>query len=165
MCWTSNVLNRKIADHDIKTYKVLLKNTGYANTWYDVLYKSPIMSSEYIMGMMHMDDIKPLGKGVGRYLIDKGIHSYSQRVTFKQNENYHHQKFGIYAQLLDGHTTLYTPIFNNGKYADVRLYEPVIAECTIPKGASYYENEKGEIVSTQLIFEREAEEIMNSFKD
>jgi hypothetical protein len=162
MCWISNTLNMKVAEHDIKTYKILLKNTGYAQRWFDVQYKSPFMSETYVMGMMHMSDIKPIQmKDDSGYIIEKGIHSYSNDVTFKKHERYP----GVNVFMLNGEKMPY--LCENDcrrNMSHLIIYEPVVVECTIPKGASYYENEKGEIVSTQLVAEKEAESIMKSLK-
>lgn len=84
-------------------------------------------------------------KEEGVYLISMGFHSYNMNVDVEKvldTLDGRHYYTAVY--------TLYKGMMLSGYSLDGLRY----MECTIPKGTTYYENEKGEIVSRKIRVEK-----------
>lgn len=139
MCWESKKAERRVAKEDIKTFKVGIKGSGgnFCSYYYHHLY-TPLQKYKV---HMHSTFIS------GTLIVDVGFHSYNSkccRVSLVDSVTpsrcdivYDNKKNGV--ELLDWYSN--------------RLNALLMAECIIPKGAEYYENKLGEIVSNQIIIE------------
>lgn len=140
MCWRGQKRNMKIAKKDIHVYKILrrFENEGKAR------YKGPYMNFFYEIGRC--------------YYTSLGITTFPYSSTISIDEGYHSFSEDVYVKLLNcGLLTIYTKN-SCGTLFSVSLGPglltmgtPVLVECTIPKGATYYENSDGEIVSNRII--------------
>lgn len=108
MCWKSEELDKKVAEHDLTVYKIVLPcirgtKSLFYKFWYlfNVTYRGTL-------------DIKLVGS---EYCITEGFHSYNTK-----------------SQVL----------FAN------QFYFKKIVKCILPKGAIYYVNSRGEVVSNQI---------------
>ena len=144
MCWSSKTLEKRIANEDIKVFKVGYERNAKLDSYYrwflyDInrLYETAI----------HPERFEEL------YVITQGFHSYNRKkcsyfCKIKDNIILH--------KIKDIQINVRTKI--TGKIID-RYYGNIIDsikifECTIPKGAEYFENEDGEIVSNQIIIKK-----------
>ena len=121
MCWDG--LNKPIvAEEDIKVFKICLKQTGKTLMSY-------FRTFVYEVGVEYSATFGIEIEDFGEIAIYEGLHSYSTECPIK---------FDTYI----------------GKNRFIDYYPPnesiVKVECVIPKGATYYENENGEIVSDTL---------------
>lgn len=146
MCWNSTKpsnANPKVATKPIKVYKICRKDIDsrflwsyYFKTLYAVgaTYKLPTKISvrEYpysVIGTL--------------FEIDGGYHSYSRENTYiEQKYRYSFYVVSKTDYILDCYKV---DIVNKQKEEDI-----VKVLCTIPEGATYYENDNGEIVSDQI---------------
>jgi hypothetical protein len=136
MCWTGKLEDKRVADKSITVYKILAKR--HNNT-----YVAPYMETIYEVGEMYtISSLNPLKTAFGcSYIINKGFHSFDKNCTVCYLPNYSTSVFGA-----DGFFNCYITCWHAGDIA-------VIAKCTIPKGATYYRNYRGEIVSDTLIID------------
>ena len=125
MCWISkNKPIKCIAEEDIHVNKVLNVNYG--------VITSPVQSSTtWKLGVLYSTWLQksPGYSSVGKYTLWKGFHSCKDIAKTR--------KFWI------------NPISGEilfGRDEADRIYDAII-----PKGASYYESENGEYISSQLI--------------
>ena len=136
MCWRGNLKDKKVASEAVTVYKILARNLSGK-------YVAPYLRTEYKIGEMYtISSLIPtkhdFKHGCGEYLIDVdvGFHSLSKDCLVCYGSS---RDAFIYSQ------NMYMVI--HARLTDLA----VIAKCTIPKGATYYENSKGEIVSDSLI--------------
>ena len=151
MCWiTKNVTNRLIAENDIPVFKIgrvsgdnavapyfFNNGMGYReNTTYsaDCVIKT-----------------RPCVHGSGmRRTIDKGIHSYLPR-NIRLKPDYI-ATFGVIVptvRVFTVKTTATSPdVLRDGQKYLITI--AVVMLCVIPKGATYYINEVGEVVSDRI---------------
>ena len=108
MCWISTELDKKIAEHDITVYKIVLPCTRGTKS---LFYKFWYLFNVTYRGTLA---IKLVGF---EYCITEGFHSYNTK-----------------SQVL----------FAN------QFYFKKIVKCILPKGAIYYVNGRGEVVSNQI---------------
>lgn len=108
MCWISIKLDKKVAEHDITVYKIVLPCTRGTKS---LFYKFWYLFNVTYRGTL---DIKLVGS---EYCITEGFHSYNTK-----------------SQVL----------FAN------QFYFKKIVKCILPKGAIYYVNDRGEVVSNQI---------------
>lgn len=145
MCWKSKEKKTpQIAGEDIFVYKVMLQNpdTGrYKSLYYGKDYEAGKIYTTYMVPI----DAGPLFCAKYRIMINEGFHSYNAdkteiikdiywRVNSKEVKNNCLERIYCYSYFLD-----------------YEYREVVAVKCIIPKGACYYENELGEMVSDQII--------------
>ena len=163
MCWTSyNEPVKLIAEKDVPVFKVAkIANNGKTilpyffstNDWYteNTVYLEPgITLNAKISGAS-----KP-------YTISKGLHSYSVE-NIRLQDYYHIDKVIKFIPLVRITTHKTTPMSQDFIVTGqtYQISNVAIMLCTIPKGATYYVNEVGEIVSDKLEVKRI---IRNPFK-
>lgn len=132
MCWYSRKPVLKIADVDIKVYKVM--KCVYHSLYSFYYLKHYELNKEY-----NLDKNIPLkynSDGVGK--IEEGFHSY------------------IEYECVEKHKSMNQPIYKIKinkfiSYSTTVPHAICIAECTIPKGSYYYINLMGEVVSNRII--------------
>ena len=134
MCWTSTTAEVKTAKEDLVVFKMLI----------DTCHKrpntllSPIYRHFYHIGEEYrlQDPLKLLvNQWANKYLINEGIHSYTTDCcVVKQSDG------SCIVKNQAGE------IIGNYPYIG-GSYDFVITSCIIPKGATYYVNFDGEVVS------------------
>lgn len=136
MCWRGVKGNRKIAEHDIKTRKVLMYDS--VRDRLTAFYHDEFV---YEFGKLYKQEINEIDCDydifVGNHIaIQEGFHSYNYQrpITKSLTET------TIYSVLATYRTRIKTLI-------------PTLVECTIPKGSVYYENDCNEIVSNCLVID------------
>lgn len=159
MCWIGHTRDKKKAMHDIKVYKVLKVYRLDEN-----VLMSPRQQFQYTEGKTYTAKITPVPghRRFGLIKVEYGLHCYSERCTFKRlmdgsdpNDPRLKRYCSIHTNLLE-----YQPDFEMGAIHSYRkdlYYYPVVFECTIPKGTTYYENRAGEIVSEALTIDKVTE--------
>lgn len=136
MCWTGKC-DVKTAKNDIVVYKLgFITEGGFLSLYLNYIYASKKINKEV--------KIKPLICGYNIYkpekerhcVIYEGYHSYKE-ITMP------------YSELYIGFRMVYL-----GKTADrIGLFNRYyVATFIIPKGSEYYENEDGELVSSNIIY-------------
>jgi len=144
MCWIGNINNKKTvetASDNLIVYKILAKNI-------DGKYVAPYMRKIYEVGEMYtISSLILEGKTPCGYCkISEGFHSFSKECIVRYGSSIEHH--------------VYTKNGRFNKTIECRLSDlAVIAECVIPIGATYYENEKGEIVSDTIIITKICKDI------
>lgn len=131
MCWTGKKI-RKVALNDIPVYKIGFYENEKSSTSYfqRFIYEAgKKYSSEVVLKCTYDDNV----------LIKEGLHSYSFKTELER-------------------TTDFLIVRNKLRYVEgypINEYKLCLAKiyCTIPRGAFYYENELGEIVSNELIID------------
>ena len=137
MCWEINKKKfnkkpekyRKVAKKDIEVYKIGFEEDNGFSPYYrqDFIYKANSLNDEI---SLHMDS-----RHDECYCIDEGYHSYSGECGII-NSFY---DIGVYSKN------------DNEKQFDFYQCD-TIGKFIIPKGTEYYENEDGEIVSSNIIW-------------
>lgn len=142
MCWRSNdTVIKKVAKRDFYVYKIgRASDKGFKS-----LYQNFIYEPKEINKKVELNPIQ-FFKDESSYVIYEGYHSYKD-ITMP------------YSGLRSYYRTIYL-----GKIAeDIRLYNIYsIATFIIPKGSEYYENDGGEIVSSNIIYTGKYVRIGNS---
>ncbi len=150
MCWTGTLDDYKIAYKDVHVFKVLYKEVNERN---ETIYYAPLTGFQYelnkLYGTKELELIKSIQyKKNGKVTIEEGLHAFS----FKCKPNI------IYIPLKTCKINEYLFLFEKNYISVLSAYEEmegdfelILLECIIPKGAKYYENEEGEIVSNYLI--------------
>lgn len=130
----------KIAKKDVIAYKVVGRDNDEYQSYYEKFkYK---VNKEYELGrelILVTDD--------DYYIIDEAFHMYCGKCNISKGYNNH---------VIDVLTPKLSPItkapYLIDVYNDVMFRcDEVVAECIIPKGSTYFENEKGEIVSDKVL--------------
>lgn len=141
MCWITLHKERaipKIADKDVKTFKVgLRKNNGTVVPYY---FKD---IETYTDGDKKTQDPLKIGFTGKYWTIETGYHSYSKELWYTTRGIvciFAHCKAGC------GKMMSY--------YPDTPKDTLVLIECTVPEGCTYYENEFGEIVSDTISIDK-----------
>lgn len=156
MCWNGKVDDWHITKTPKKVYKVLeRKPKSWA--WYDkdfvLKYRSPFMGFMYLKDKEYSKKIEvyhkiPLSDEIEIY---RGIHAYSMENCKLVRQPYCIEMLTVVDS--SGNAIIR---YNNTTYGPTNeLEETVVVECTIPEGTTYYENERGEIVTEKLIINRE----------
>jgi hypothetical protein len=130
MCWGGLKENRKIAEHDIKTRKVLMYDS--ARDRLTAFYHDKFV---YELGKLYKQEINEVECNPF-IIIQEGFHSYNYErpITKSLTE-----------------TTIYSILATYRTH--IKTLIPTLVECTIPKGSVYYENDYNEIVSNCLIID------------
>ena len=133
MCWTGNLKDKKVASEAVTVYKILAWDR------FNRKYVAPYQRTEYKIGKMYtISSLIPTKHLFGEYLINEGFHTLNKDCLV------------CYGSCCDA--LIYGQNDVECMLIRVRLTDlPVIAKCTIPKGAVYYENSMGVIVSDSLI--------------
>ena len=134
----------KVADQDIPVFKVVRKDEQGRYTPYyysnDYEYREGLHKMDFDIHADCVEDTDANGKRcVLFYEIHKGFHSYNaEKVELQDNFTDWGAESIEYVKLLDWYQkkSLYTDLCK--------------MNCFIPKGATYYENKYGEIVSNML---------------
>jgi hypothetical protein len=155
MCWIGYTLDKRRAMHDIKAYKVL-----YVYKLDENVLMSPRQEFKYAIGQTYNARITPQainGARLGFIRITYGLHCYSENCTFTRYEGDPHDPkirryCSIYARLTHYQDDIETGALHTFRKKD--YYFPVVFECTIPKGTTYYENKAGEIVTEALTIDK-----------
>lgn len=143
MCWISTIAEKKTAEEDLFVFKILI----------DTCHKrpntlvSPVYKCLYYIGESYCNQ-EPLKVRINqyadRYIINEGIHSYTTDCyVIKQDSD------SCIVKNQAGEII--------GKYLRIERYDYVITSCIIPKGATYFVNYAGEVVSDII-------RIVNKFK-
>lgn len=143
MCWESNNIPEvKTAEEDIKTFKVICRNSD-SELYSYFFYESYSIGEIKRKIILHHE----LSSNSYTYFIHKGYHSYDKSIKYKYYDGI--IKVG---DLLE----IYSP---NGPLSSMFVFSTLcIVECTIPKGTKYCLNEGGEYVSEQIIVDKILEE-------
>lgn len=143
MCWTTFKQENskpKVADRPINVFKVCKRKFGTTISYYH--------DKEYVEGVTyhHYGDIKNFKIGFTNsthYSISNGFHSYdADKVKVVERNRF----------LYTGNVKIFDVLYGNDIRLDFYAERSILvrAECTIPEGATYYENEKGEFVSNAI---------------
>lgn len=150
MCWTGKLKDRHTADRDIPVYKIIRRSgavyTAYYNYFIYAVGKTYNLADEYcqLLPTLH-PTIDSRNKD--RCRIDIGFHCYSienTNMTVRLNKGGETHRVAVFANDLTTYLDGYNEYWTNPNH---ELYLMV---CTIPKGAEYYENVYGEIVSESI---------------
>ena len=146
MCWNTKIerfSKQKTADCDIPCFKVCHVGslTGKAISPYHYkIYEEGVTYTEQMDEPEHLSPKGPFKSLHDNWNISKGLHSYKGENVEVKFEKY--KKLIIARRFTSdtGHSYTYRRL----------CIEYRIVKCVIPKGAHYYENEKGELVSDSL---------------
>lgn len=133
MCWTGDdTAIRKIAERDFYVYKIGKVVQGN-------IFISDIRGYDYIPKCLNrVVPLVPYGLCVGGHTIYRGYHSYKWVALDDTYPNERCLCLGNYNPSLKENVVLY-------KYC-------CIATFVVPRGAEYYENKYGHIVSSEIIY-------------
>lgn len=153
MCWIGTSLQAKIAEEPIEVYKVLRKNE-------DLVLYAPIMTFfQYEIGKEYETtlDVKDYDENYKTIIINRGFHSFSKECF--STLRYSGEQCVMVKSSNANTPLLYLPYSDRKNIA--------VVKCIIPKWLQYFENHRGEIVSSrlQVVSELEGEWEMAKFKD
>ena len=153
MCWLTKIeenIHPKVAEEDIKTFKIC--KTGYAPDVVHSYYKV----KEYTIGFTYRLNCKiepwtaRQDAGDKRFIlseIEYGFHSYNpNKVKLLVNHDLQTVRICLIKNTTDSFSL--NPLDYFSLTPDL-----LRVECIIPKGTTYYENEKGEMVSESIKIE------------
>ena len=133
MCWRG-YSGSKVAKRDIEVYKAMFKDGKYYVPYF---YSSSIA---YEVGKLYKQNMDVQSGGY-LYRVEAGFHSYSMEVTYVKRDRATNM-YGVWSKV---------DKYFRGYYYDKLLNNVHFVKCIIPKGAEYFENEDGEIVSNMII--------------
>ena len=132
MCWIGRKDTKQVAKRDFYVYKVgLVKDNTFISLFRKHIYR--IKKSNPII------PLKPVEDNCGMVTIEASYHSYKEvAIEFYSNPNFR---------------DIYLGDAIKGFVDDLRLYSHLYL-CTfiVPKGSEYYINNRGEIVSSNIIY-------------
>lgn len=133
MCWTGNgTAIKKIAERDFYVYKI-------GKVIRDAIFVSDIRGYNYVPKYPNrIVPLVPYSTCVDSYIIDRGYHSYKWIALDDYYPNVRCLCLGNYNPALKESLEGY-------KFC-------CIATFIVPKGAEYYENKYGHIVSSEIIY-------------
>lgn len=132
MCWVGTKAIQKIAEKDFYVYKI-------GRVVWNGNFVSYIKNFNYI----------PKFRNRTVFLMVQ----ISCRCTYVIQEGYHSYKWIAFDNIDSYERCLYLGNYNPALKEDVYLYKHCcIATFIVPKGAKYYENEYGGIVSSEIIY-------------
>lgn len=142
MCWHSNsIVESKRAEKGMTVWKIMkqIGGTTYVKSYYQKM--------KYKIGRLYetemnikFNDFVSLGLYLYPMSITEGFHSYNPKgVKFTRTQFF----WDMTKKGLDDRDDRLDIIFED-PYA-------VVVECVIPEGSTYYENDRGEIVSDKII--------------
>lgn len=138
MCWTySKKLGypqKSIAKSDII---MRWDNGTFSSYFYFYGYKP---GTEYMIE----NGIK-IGESRTKYIVEEGFHSYSGKCLIRARCVNRCVSFFLHSYNLNRSCVIFN-LFRIIKCSDI-----IVAECLIPKGSIYYENQHGEIVSDKIM--------------
>jgi hypothetical protein len=139
MCWITKkkeYIERRVADSDIHVFKICYRYIDDKTDWYESAYYNYV----YEIGRHYRQElgIPDLNEFDNDYIIDEGFHSYDASSVRIGLSGCDHIQVILKSR--------FGGIFKNSSIRTV-----VRLNCIIPKGASYYVNEEGEYVSSELI--------------
>lgn len=161
MCWYGNITDKKVAKTNIEVQKVLMMSDKDVDRFLSPYrYEVYTANEEKKHAIVVMDDllVNVVGESKEDLIrIDVGLHSYSRKCKIEKT-----QRKSLSEDFLMNFLTVYNKNYNGSKlfggthtYSDRIIYSlrriPVMVKAIIPKGTTYYENSKGEIVSEKLI--------------
>ena len=132
MCWIGRKNNKQVAKRDFYVYKIgLVIGNTFTSLFQKYIYR--IKKSNPIIPLLFIED------NYERIKIEDGYHSYKEiAIEFCQNP-----------YLRD----IYLGDVINGFVDDLSQYSPLyLGTFIIPKGSKYYINNRGEIVSSNIIY-------------
>ena len=142
MCWvikkTEYEANpskyHKVAKEDIIVYKIgKIKNKKFIPSFHHTFeYESKVTNKKNTLKFQAATD----------YTIEEGYHSYSKECSIEKDLNLFSTKFIL---------SVYRKIKCHDMLVEAYL-DSEIGKFIIPKGTEYYENEYGEIVSSQIVW-------------
>lgn len=163
MCWTSyNKPVKLIAEKDVPVFKVA-KIANYGKTILPYFFSTSDWYTENTVYLEPGITLNTKISGASKpYTISKGLHSYSVE-NIRLQDYYHIDKVIKFIPLVRITTHKTTPMSQDVIVTGqtYQISNVAIMLCTIPKGATYYVNEVGEIVSDKLEVKRI---IRNPFK-
>ena len=132
MCWIGRKTTKQVAKRDFYVYKVGLV---IGNTFTSLFQK-------HIYGIKRSNPIiplKPVEDNCGMVTIEAGYHSYKEvAIEFYSNPNFRN---------------IYLGDAIKGFVDELRLYSHLyLGTFIVPKGSEYYINNRGEIVSSNIIY-------------
>lgn len=132
MCWVSTEAIRQVAKEDIKVFKIGENHEG--------MFCSMYKGFEYQLNQLYTSCIDIESQDYNnRFVGSQGFHSYDPSIVhLKISKNNEILRWEV--KTIHGRLDYDTDGINNVK-----------AECVIPKGSVYYENDFGEIISNQII--------------
>lgn len=143
MCWIGTINNKRIAKRNITVYKVL-NVRGTKNKVYHAPFRDAFT---YKLGHLYRTDFMGIKNyGCVDIEINEGFHCYSQNA------------YAALGTIIEGLMRVYS---SKRQYDVLHCFsrklssKPVVVKCTIPKGSTYYINNKGEIVTDNIILDRE----------
>ena len=149
MCWKSKIKPiKEISEEDITVIKVLKQYDNKEE------YYSPFQDYRYFIGKKQpvINQIKILEPSFSDCTaIYNGYHSYSIN-CYAEFENYPDDGYICDINVKDKYDSKYIGSYHSLILTFKTHY--IFAECIIPKGAEYYENEKGEFVSNTIILKK-----------
>lgn len=132
MCWISRKDTKQVAKRDFYVYKVGLVR---GNTFISLFQK-------HIYGIKRSNPIiplKPVKDNWGMVTIEAGYHSYKEvAIEFYSNPNFRDIYLGDAIMGFVDNLSLYSHLY--------------LCTFIVPKGAEYYINSRGEIVSSNIIY-------------
>lgn len=138
MCWMCSKAEKKIVEEDIKVFKIGESHGG--------MFYSMYKGFKYQLNKLYSINIRINKDDDGVFVGSKGFHSYDPFIA----------NLEIYDKDVFPRWVVYAGV----RKLDVGNIGYVKAECVIPKGSEYYENENGEIISNQIII-KNVEQIWN----
>lgn len=151
MCWQGKCVMRRAAE-DMVAHKIMY---GVGDKLYPYYYNDNF-TFEYTIGERYKTSVSVIG-GNEYDRIEEGFHSYGKGVHFKLEQTY---TWGdvkscilVIAANVPNILTAHMQETCPWEIDDVTTIYPnvVIVKCIVPKGASYWVNEEGEMVSTEII--------------
>lgn len=131
MCWVSSKAEKKIAEEDIKVFKIGKSHGGrFCGMYTDFEYQLNQLYSTHIC--IREVDYQSV------FIGSQGFHSYDPSIVHLDIRENEIIQWAVYARQrrLD---------------FDTVIADYVKAECVIPKDTTYYENKNGEIISEAII--------------
>ena len=138
MCWTGdNTAIGKIAERDFYVYKI-------GKVIRDAIFVSDIRGYSYVPKCPNkIVSLVPYSLCVGNYIIDRYI----------INRGYHSYKWIAFDDTYPNERCLCLGNYDSNLKENVSLYKYCcIATFVVPKGAEYFENKYGHIVSSEIIY-------------
>ena len=132
MCWIGRKNNKQVAKRDFYVYKIgLVMGNTFTSLFQKYIYR--IKRSNLIIPLLFIED------DYEKIKIENGYHAYKEvAIEFCQNP-----------YLRD----IYLGDVIKGFVDDLSLYSPLyLGTFIIPKGSKYYINNRGEIVSSNIIY-------------
>ena len=156
MCWVGKKTDKRVATEDIRVLKVLERDERPDE---DGIYHSPYQEMVYTLGSRYKTEIEERRNAFDNsdeIEIAIGFHSYDINMIGIENtcgwlaicNGWNGFAYSFYKR----HGLRFTG--KNKELVRTTATISVCCEFIIPKGATYYENEFGEVVSEEIIFNK-----------